>query len=62
MIAKCDQNKYYRNEYTGSANDVNVKIKYRDYFKLLKKDYASTKFYEEALQECGYFNDYVAQY
>ena len=61
MIAKCDQNKYYDTEYKPEDNGA-VKIKYRDYFKLLKKDYSNTKFYEEALNECAYFNDYVAKY
>ena len=30
-------------------------------FKTLKKDYSNTKYYQEVINECGYFRTFVAQ-
>jgi hypothetical protein len=69
MAAKCEQNRFYLdkgylvddNEYHGNC-EQNPQIKkenYRTYFKVLKDKYSKTKFYQEALKECKYFNYFV---
>jgi hypothetical protein len=63
MLAKCERNKYYndslyiipRYEYGGNANMPDFKA--WDGFKSLKQ-YKHTKFYQEAIRECGYFRTY----
>jgi hypothetical protein len=69
MAAKCEQNRFYLdkgyliddNEYHGNC-EQNPEIKkenYRTYFKVLKDKYSKTKFYQQALKECKYFNYFV---
>lgn len=65
MLAKCEQNQYYvdkendlSTEWDGSCHDEK-NSKYRINFKHLKKDFADTKFYQEALKECSYFEHFV---
>lgn len=63
MLAKCERNKYYNDSLY-----INRKYEYGDHpsmpdfkawdgFKLLKQ-YKTTKFYQEAIRECGYFRTY----
>jgi hypothetical protein len=67
-LAKCDRNEYYTNKYKNNefgwywGNDED-KINFLAWngFKELKNNYANTKFYQEVLQECGYFNTYISQ-
>ncbi len=59
MAAKCEQNKYYVTN-TQSDGDGKIKnAKFRTFFSLLKNNYASTKFYLKAINECKYFNEYI---
>jgi hypothetical protein len=68
MLAKCERNEYYSKKYENDTyqwtwgNDED-KINFLAWngFKELKNNYANTKFYQEVLQECGYFNTYVSQ-
>jgi len=66
MAAKCEQNLYYttkRSQYSTYSNDIPpVPDEYRSYFNLLIENYADTKFYEEVVQECLYFERYAARY
>jgi hypothetical protein len=63
MLAKCERNKYYNDslyvnkkyEYGDNANMPDFKA--WDGFKSLKQ-YKTTRFYQEAIRECGYFRTY----
>jgi len=68
MAAKCEQNRYYNEEfsqkysyYSKSKQDLDkLKFdKYKTYFKKLVNNYSDTKFFKEALKECKYFNYFV---
>lgn len=61
MLAKCERNKYYNdniyiNKQYEYGNNV-PEFKPWDGFKSLKQ-YKTTKFYQEAIRECGYFSTY----
>jgi len=66
MAAKCEQNLYYitkGSQYSTYSNDIPlVPNEYRSYFNLLIENYADTKFYQEVVQECLYFERYAARY
>lgn len=59
MAAKCQLNMYYISKdcnYSRRGNKMpNPPEKYRTYFNYLKKDYADTNFYQQAMKECKYF-------
>ncbi|TDO98482.1 hypothetical protein [Flavobacterium sp. 245] len=66
LISKCERNDYYNKKY----NDINNYWEIRDdkvnfiawnSFKALRKDYSDTKYYQDVIAECGYFNTYVNQ-
>jgi hypothetical protein len=62
MAAKCERNEYY-NHYTAdnknsSLDEAPVPTAGK-YFADLKDHYSNTKYYQEVLQECGYFKSYV---
>ncbi|MHC0439263.1 hypothetical protein [Flavobacterium sp. 3-210] len=66
LISKCERNDYYNKKY----NDVNNYWEIQDdkinfiawnSFKALRKDYSDTKYYQDVIAECGYFNTYVNQ-
>lgn len=65
MLAKCEQNQYYidhQDLYWTSWDDScqeDKNTKYRVNFKHLKKDFSDTKFYQEALKECSYFEHFT---
>jgi len=64
LIAKCDRNDFYTNKYHSKADyygydEQQVDFLEWDGFKQLKYEYADTKFYQEAIKECGYFRTYV---
>lgn len=62
MIAKTERNMYYFNEYDVEGWGYNSKnlpdFKAWNGFKELKQ-YSNTKFYQQALSDCGYFNQYI---
>jgi hypothetical protein len=68
LLAKCERNEYYINKYKNNeyywywGNDED-KINFLAWngFKELKNNYSNTKFYQEVLQECGYFKTYVEE-
>ena len=68
LVAKCERNEFYakkyeKDEYRWSWGDDRDKINFLAWngFKELKNNYATTHYYQEVLQECGYFKTYVEQ-
>ncbi|MEO6178124.1 MAG: hypothetical protein ABIP27_23415 [Flavobacterium circumlabens] len=66
MIAKCERNAYYNNKYNNlknwwEADDDKINFIAWNGFKTLKKEYSDTKYYQDVIAECGYFNTYVSQ-
>ena len=64
LMAKCERNDYYNNKYNNADNwweVYNDKINFIafDGFKMLKKEYSDTKYYQDVIAECGYFKTYV---
>lgn len=64
MLAKCERNKYYndniysRKEYQYGNNTSLPDFLPWNGFKSLKQ-YNTTKFYQEAIRECGYFRSWA---
>jgi hypothetical protein len=66
MLAKCERNEYYNKKYIAvknwwTADDDKINFLAWNNFKVLKKDYSDTKYYQDVIAECGYFNTYVNQ-
>ncbi len=65
MAAKCQQNQFFTkqgSDYSISGNQIPyVTAEYRQYFNILKDYYGETAFYEEVVEECLYFERYVAR-
>lgn len=66
MLAKCERNEYYNTKYNNVTNwwsieDDKVNFIAWNGFKTLKKEYSDTKYYQDVIAECGYFNTYVNQ-
>lgn len=59
MAAKCEQNEYFISPY---SNNERVPMEYRTNFYKLLQNYSDTQFYQEALKECKYFNNFVTNY
>jgi len=62
MIAKCGRNEWYnRNYYTNKENEYGYDNKILGDWKIFDglSQYSHTKYYQEVLKECGYFNVYV---
>lgn len=64
LASKCERNDSYNKAYDLPENkkaywsmQIN-EIFYGQYFATLRQQYANTKFYQEALRECGYFRKY----
>ncbi|MDB3905618.1 hypothetical protein N9335_04005, partial [Crocinitomicaceae bacterium] len=77
MLARCDQNMYcegsaIRDNYTnyyGVNNDYFDQFQrgirssgFRKDFEILKNQYSNTKFYQELIRECKYFDYYVSRF
>jgi hypothetical protein len=64
MIAKCERNKFYTERYFSKNDfygDTDVDFLAWEGFKKLKAEYSNTKYYNEVINECGYFRQYVAK-
>ncbi len=62
MMAKCGRNEWYnRNYYTNKENEYSYDDKISGDWKIFDglSQYSHTKYYQEVLKECGYFNAYV---
>lgn len=69
MAGKCDLNEHYNLVYNKPENanssywDVDIDpVFFTKYFSVLKNQYRDTRFYEEAIKECGYFRSYTGKY
>jgi hypothetical protein len=56
MCAKCELNNFYA---TGDYESGNKDFIVGDYFKMMKTRFSDTHYYQEAIQECGYFCTYA---
>lgn len=68
MASKCERNESYNRSFELPENkkagywNVNTNpIYFGRYFAVLKQQYADTRFYQEALNECGYFRKYAGK-
>lgn len=70
MISKCERNEFYNKQYDPSKDswENQSAVQYSkinflawDGFKTLKKEYSQTKYFQEVINECGYFKTYVFQ-
>ncbi|KRD11685.1 hypothetical protein ASE21_08270 [Flavobacterium sp. Root901] len=66
LISKCERNEYYNNKYNNVRNwwaveDDKINFIAWNGFKTLQKEYSDTKYYQDVIAECGYFNTYVNQ-
>ncbi|WP_084359185.1 hypothetical protein [Pedobacter cryoconitis] len=68
MAAKCERNEIYNVQYNSPDNDRKYswsfdfsKIPTGKYFAELKAQYSQTRYYQEVLNECGYFKAYVSK-
>ncbi len=57
MAAKCEQNKFFVSDEFSFKSPVKSGL----YFKQLFDNYSNTKYYQEIINECGYFRKYVSQ-
>lgn len=66
MLAKCERNEYYNNKYNNlksrwDADEDKTSFLAWNGFKALKNEYSDTKYYQDVIAECGYFNTYITQ-
>lgn len=66
MLAKCERNDFYTDyyktkEYCWYISDKDAAFLEWKGFKNLKDNYSKTKFYQEVIAECGYFQTYISQ-
>ncbi|MBB4801178.1 hypothetical protein HNP37_001217 [Flavobacterium nitrogenifigens] len=66
LISKCERNDYYNKKYSAinsywEIQDDKINFIAWNTFKTLRKDYSDTKYYQDVIAECGYFNTYVNQ-
>jgi len=66
LISKCERNDYYNKKYSAinsywEIQDDKVNFIAWNSFKALRKEYSDTKYYQDVIAECGYFNTYVNQ-
>jgi hypothetical protein len=65
LLAKCERNDYYNKKYyslnlsTWDIQDDQTNFIAWQGFQKLKANYAKTKYYQEVINECGYFKTYV---
>ncbi len=57
MAAKCEQNKFFTNKPKDYKGDFRSGV----YFAQLKKEYTTTKYYQEIIKECGYYRKYIGK-
>jgi len=67
LLAKCERNDFYNERYYFQNKDYwsfyGDKVNFLAWngFKLLKNEYSDTKYYQDVVAECGYFNAYINQ-
>ncbi len=66
MLAKCERNGYYKTQAIQFENYWNAEYSKSNFlawdgFKNLKDNYSNTKYYQEVIEQCGYFKTYIEQ-
>lgn len=67
LLTKCERNDFYNERYYFQNKNYwdfyGDKINFLAWngFKTLEKDYSDTKYYQDVIRECGYFNTYLYQ-
>ena len=66
LLAKCERNEFYNKKYYAITDwwqieDDKVNFLAWNGFKNLKHNYSKTKYYQDVIAECGYFNTYINQ-
>ncbi len=66
LLSKCERNEYYNNKYNNvnsywEIQDDKINFIAWNGFKILKKEYSDTKYYQDVIAECGYFKTYINQ-
>jgi hypothetical protein len=66
MLAKCERNDFYNSRFKLYENAWEMmygKVNFVawDRFKKLKSNYSDTKYYQDVINECGYFKSYINQ-
>jgi hypothetical protein len=56
MASKCELNNYFLN----GQHEENVDFRAGKYFNELQQNYNNTKYFDELLEECGYFKTYIS--
>lgn len=62
MLAKCERNEWYNKEfYSGKEQSESLKVDFKAWqgFKALK-NYSDTRYYQDVINECGYFKTYMS--
>jgi len=65
MLSKCERNEYYNRQYYFSLTDswalwdLEVNFLAWNGFKELKQNYSDTRFYQQVINECGYFSKFA---
>jgi hypothetical protein len=58
MLSKCELNSYYIRDPDKKAGDFIA----GKYFHVLRDSYGDTKYYQEVIQECGYFKTFISKH
>ena len=66
LLAKCERNEFYNKKFYAitdwwQVEDDKVNFLAWNGFKNLKQNYFKTKYYQDVIAECGYFNTYINQ-
>ena len=67
LLTKCERNDFYNERYYFQNKNYwdfyGDKVNFLAWngFKALEKDYSDTKYYQDVIRECGYFNTYLSQ-
>lgn len=67
LLAKCERNDFYNERYYFQNKNYwdfyGDKVNFLAWngFKTLEKEYSDTKYYQDVIRECGYFNTYMNQ-
>lgn len=67
LLAKCERNEFYNQSYYFKNKDYydiyDEQVNFLAWkgFQSLQRDYSDTKYYQEVIKECGYFNTFVNQ-
>jgi len=65
MASKCEQNEFYVKAYNYQVLRHNpqkyfeIKNRYRNFFRTLQNKYSDTKYYQQVIDECKYFDEFV---